>query len=244
MMSERPIKRRKLYQEVLDRLISGMATEFQPGSLLPSERDLMQRFGVGRPAVREAMHALQQMGLLRISHGERARVVTPTTDAIMEQMTNAFVLMLATNPRGLDELKEARFMLELGLVRRATRQATAADIDRLDAAHRCLIAARGDHPAFIAADMDFHALIAEIAGNAMVASVTRAVLDWLSRFRAEVVALKGAESLTIQEHEAICRAIETGDEDRAALALEQHLARANELYSKVGAQFAIDSVAI
>ncbi len=108
MPTEGRIKRRKLYQEVLDRLISSIATESPPGSLLPSERDLMQRYGVGRPAIREAMHALQQMGLLRISHGERARVVTPTTDAIMEQMTNGFVMMLATNPRGLDELKEAR----------------------------------------------------------------------------------------------------------------------------------------
>ena len=243
MPTEERIKPRKLYQEVLDRLTSSMATEFPPGSLLPSERDLMQRYGVGRPAIREAMHTLQQMGLLRISHGERARVVTPTTDAIMEQMTNGFVMMLATNPRGLAELKEARLLLEIGLVRRATRQATSADIDRLAELHRTLVSTRGDHPAFVAADMAFHGAIAEIAGNAMVASVTRAMLAWLSRFRAEAVSLRGAEALTIQEHEAIYRAIAAGDEIKAALALERHLTRANELYSKLAAQNAIESVA-
>jgi len=243
MATEAPIRKRKLYHEVLDRLISGMASEFPPGSLLPSERDLMQRYGVGRPAIREAMHAMQQMGLLRISHGERARVVAPTTDAIMDQMTNGFVMMLATNPRGLDELKEARLLLETGLVRRAIRQATSADIDRLGECHRALIAARGNTPAFIAADMAFHGTIAEIAGNAMIASVTRAMLAWLARFRTEVVSVRGAENLTIQEHEAIYRAIAAGDEAKAAAALERHLTRANELYSKLAAQNAIESVA-
>ncbi len=243
MATGEPIKRRKLYQEVLDRLVSGMATEFRPGSLLPSERELMQRYSVGRPAIREAMHALRQMGLLRISHGERARVVAPTTDAIMEQMTNGFVLMLATNPNGLDELKEARLMLEVGLVRRATQRATSADIDRLAECHRALVAARGKRSAFIAADMAFHGAIAEIAGNAMIASVTRAMLAWLARFRVEVVSVRGADSLTIQEHEAIYRAIATGDENKAAAAIERHLTRANELYSKLAAQNAIESVA-
>jgi DNA-binding FadR family transcriptional regulator len=235
MTTEEPIKRRKLYQEVLDRLVSGMAAEFPPGSLLPSERDLMQRYGIGRPAIREAMHALEQMGLLRISHGERARVVAPTTDAIMDQMTSAFVMMLAT--------KEARLLLETGLVRRATRQATSADLDRLAERQRALVAARGDHQAFVAADMAFHGAIAEIAGNAMIASVTRAMLAWLSRFRKEAVSVRGAESLTIQEHEAIFRAVAAGDEAKAGAALERHLTRANEVYSKLAAQNAIESVA-
>jgi DNA-binding FadR family transcriptional regulator len=161
----------------------------------------------------------------------------------MEQMTNGFVLMLATNPNGLDELKEARLMLEVGLVRRATQRATSADIDHLAECHRALVAARGKRSAFIAADMAFHGAIAEIAGNAMIASVTRAMLAWLARFRVEVVSVRGADSLTIQEHEAIYRAIATGDENKAAAAIERHLTRANELYSKLAAQNAIESVA-
>ena len=237
------IKRRRLYQEVLNRLVSSMTSEFPPGTLLPSERDLMLRYEVGRPAVREALHTLQQMGLLRISHGERARVVAPTTDAIMDRMTNAMVMMLATNPRGLEELKEARVLAESGLVRYATRRATAADIDRLAESHRALVSARGSRAAFVAADMRFHGLIAEIAGNAMVASIIRAMLAWLSRFRIEAVSVRGADALTIQEHEAIYRAIAAGDENKAAAALVLHLTRANELYSKLAAHNAVESVA-
>ena len=53
-----PIQRRKLFQEVLDRLLERLRQgEFQPGDQLPSERELMQFYGVGRPAVREALQA-------------------------------------------------------------------------------------------------------------------------------------------------------------------------------------------
>jgi GntR family transcriptional regulator, sialic acid-inducible nan operon repressor len=71
-----PVQRRKLFQEVLDRLLERIrAGEFAPGDQLPSERDLMQSYAVGRPAVREALQALERDGIVSISHGERARVV-------------------------------------------------------------------------------------------------------------------------------------------------------------------------
>ena len=69
-----PIARRKLSREVLDRLLSRIrAGEFPAGTWLPSERELMQAYGVGRPAVREALQSLERMGLLAIVHGEGAR---------------------------------------------------------------------------------------------------------------------------------------------------------------------------
>ena len=61
------IVRRKLSDEVFDRLKTLIASgELQPGDAMPSERELMERFGVGRPAVREAMQQLSNMGLLTI----------------------------------------------------------------------------------------------------------------------------------------------------------------------------------
>src|SRR5687767_2162620 len=66
------IVRRKLSDEVFARLKAMITSgELQPGDEMPSERELMERFGVGRPAIREAMQALAGMGLVVISHGER-----------------------------------------------------------------------------------------------------------------------------------------------------------------------------
>src|SRR5919107_6450949 len=124
------IVRRKLSHEVLDRLIGAIeAGEYEPGTQLPSERELMARFGVGRPAIREAMQALQQMGLIRISHGERARVILPTAETVVDQISGARVQLLGSNPRGLDDLKEARILFEVGLGRVATERATRESLE-------------------------------------------------------------------------------------------------------------------
>lgn len=134
----RTIERRKLSQDVVKLLMASIESgEFPAGSQLPSERELMVRFGVGRPAVREAMQTLHQMGLIQISHGERARVIQPTAETIIEQISGAMIQLLANNARGLEELKDARMLFETGLVRVATARATR---DSLEALKRAMIA--------------------------------------------------------------------------------------------------------
>jgi DNA-binding FadR family transcriptional regulator len=229
-----PVLKRKLYQEVLDRLIAAISTsEFPPGSQLPSERELMNMIGVGRPSIREAMLSLQQMGLIKISHGERARVISPTPDLIVNQISAAMIMLLAVSPRGLEELKETRLWIETALVRMAARNATAEDLDRFRTSIRELKEARGDHQRFVAADMNFHGLIADVSGNTLVAAVTRGMLDWLSRFKRDLVSVRGAERVTIDEHERIYAAIADGDADGAGTAMAEHITRANELYRQL-----------
>lgn len=226
-----PLKKKKLYQEILDRLIAAISSaEYPPGSQLPSERELMTRFEVGRPAIREAMLTLQQMGLVRISHGERARVVNPTADLIIDQISSAMIMMLAMNRRGLDDLKEARILLETGLVRLATANATAEGIEKLGSALRDLQARKGQPTQFVAADIAFHVQIAEMSGNQLIVATLRGMLEWLSRFKRDMISVRGAERITIEEHEKIFKAIASGDAEGAAAAMSEHLRRANKLY--------------
>lgn len=227
-----PVQKKKLYESVLDRLIEAITSEeFPPGSQLPSERELMAMIGVGRPSIREAMLTLQQMGLIKISHGERARVVKPTPEVIIDQISSAMVMLLVTNPRGLDELKSARIMIEVGLVRAAAERAGPNDIRFLEESVEAMRSARGDVSAFLAADMKYHEVIAGISGNSLIAAAVAGILGWLTKFRREMVSVKGAELLTIQEHEVILDAIRNRDSDAAGEAMQKHLSRANELYS-------------
>lgn len=226
------ITRRKLSHEVLDRLTSAIeAGEYGPGTQLPSERELMTRYGVGRPAIREAMQTLQQMGLIRISHGERARVILPTPETIIDQISGAMVQLLASNPRGLQDLKEARVLFEVGLARLATQRATREGLEQLRDALIACQDARGDSARFVAADMAFHRQIAAMSGNLLIAAVSQGMLEWLSRFKRELVSARGAERLTLEEHERIYKAVAGGDADAAAKAMSDHLTRANALYS-------------
>ena len=84
------IRRRRLYEEVAGRLEAMIQEgQYAPGDQLPSERELMKQFGVGRPAVREALFALQKMGLVAINSGERARVTQPTPKVVFESLAGA-----------------------------------------------------------------------------------------------------------------------------------------------------------
>ena len=104
----RPIRRRRLWEDVAHRLEEAIQDgTFPPGTLLPPERELMKLFGVGRPAVREALFALHRMGLVRISTGERASVTTPTPDTLIAHLSGAARAFLAQSG-GADQFQEAR----------------------------------------------------------------------------------------------------------------------------------------
>jgi GntR family transcriptional repressor for pyruvate dehydrogenase complex len=102
------VRRRRLYEDVaigIENLIR--EGHVGPGDPLPSERDLMKRFGVGRPAVREALFALSKMGLIAVRNGERARVIQPTAEVVVDSLAGAARHLLAA-PGGIRSFQEAR----------------------------------------------------------------------------------------------------------------------------------------
>jgi DNA-binding FadR family transcriptional regulator len=226
-----PIVRRKLSDEVFDRLRALiMSGELQPGDAMPSERSLMERFGVGRPAIREAMQQLSNMGLLTISHGERAKVRQPTAKSIFQQVDAAAHVMLSSSPASLEHLKQARCFFERGMVREAATKASAADIARLRETFEFQRAHLGDANAFIAADMRFHTQIAAISGNPLFEAISEAMLGWLKEYRTEMLRWVGRENLTLVEHEEIMKFVASGDPDAAEHAMVKHLERSADLF--------------
>lgn len=221
------ITRRKLADEVLDRLTRAIESgEYPPGSQLPSERDLMTAYGVGRPAIREALQALGQRRIIAISHGERARVVQPTPADLFLQIDHAARHLLTTSPQSLEQLKEAREFFEVGMAAEAARRARSEDIVRLEASlaaqQRCL---KISPQAFVSADMAFHTTIASITRNAVFEAVSRAMLQWLSRFHAGLLHWQKHEHITLAEHRGILDAIAARDAEQAAERMRDHLRR-------------------
>ncbi|HTT12089.1 MAG TPA: transcriptional regulator NanR [Burkholderiaceae bacterium] len=235
-MSTEAIPRRKLYQEVLDRLLERIRNgEIPPGAHLPSERELMETYAVGRPAVREALQALERSGIVEIAHGERARVVVPTAEALIEQVTGGARHLLRTQPDTLEHLKDARLFLEVGTARLAATKATDVDIARLRARlaeHRASLA---NLDGFLAKDMAFHREIAGISGNPILPAIVEAVFAWASEYYQSIVRAPGAEQLTLAEHERIIDAIASRDPEAAERAMREHLTRANVHYRQVEA---------
>lgn len=227
-----PIVRRKLADEIFDRLKAMiMSGECRPGESLPSERELMTRFGVGRPAIREALQALANLGLIAISHGERARVREVTAQSAVRQIDSVAQLLLSASPESLDHLKEARRFFERGMVSRAAELATEDDVADLRELVERQRAAVGDAVAFIRTDIAFHTRIAVITGNPIYAAVSETMLNWLQEYHAHMLIWQGKSDRTLAEHAEIVDRIAAHDPQGAELAMTGHLDRSNHLYA-------------
>ncbi len=227
------MRRQKLSEEVrrqiLDMIRSGAAA---PGDPLPSERELMEQLGVGRPAIREAMQSLETIGLIEIRHGGRARVSEPSIGRMVDQIGETMKHLLANSPASLENLKEARATFERELARIAARKRSAADIERLTEILTEQSLALSDLPRFRMLDGHFHREIATISGNPIFSALIDALFRWLTDFHADLVAVPGLEQLTLDEHGVILAAIARGDAEDAGVAMGDHLMRANDLYRR------------
>jgi DNA-binding FadR family transcriptional regulator len=226
------IVRRKLSDEVFSRLKAMITSgDLNPGDEMPSERELMERFGVGRPAIREAMQALASMGLVAISHGERARVLELTASSILRQVDTTAQMMLAKSSDTLEHLKSARIFFERGMAREAASRATDADIEELREILARQKASLDDPDAFITADMAFHSRIARVSGNPIYVAVSEAMLAWLRGYHTHMLIWSGKETVTLSEHQSIIDCLVAGDPDAAEQAMQRHLERSRALYA-------------
>lgn len=230
-MEGEPIRRRKLSHDVQERLLAMIRRrELSPGDLMPSERELMSRLMVGRPAIREAMQNLQRMGLVEIRHGERARLTEPSIGAMVEQISETMNHLLVHSSATLEHLKEARVAFETEMARIAARRRTGEDVERLEKILEAQVAARRTPEKFLELDGRFHREISAVSGNPIFASLNEALFGWLAAFHVALVRKPGLEKLTLEEHRQILKAIESGDAERAGSAMADHLNRANALY--------------
>lgn len=226
------IRRRRLYEEVEQRLAEEIRSgRLKAGDAMPSERDLMQRYGVGRPAIREALLSLRQKGLVRIGAGERTRVARPTLEAIVEGVSGPVSLMLAT-PEGVRNLQHARRFLECALARHAARHATPAQVDALRRRLQANHAALGDPAAFERTDVEFHYALALIGGNPIFASLHQATVGWLTQQRTISLMQPGALRAAYRYHARVFEAIAAHDPDAAEAAMERHLGSVERYYWK------------
>lgn len=226
------IVRMKLSDQVFGRLRELVASgELAAGDVMPSERTLMERFGVGRPAVREALQAMQSKGLITITHGGRSRVNALTAGIAFNQVDDIAKLLLSSEPANIEHLKQVRFILELGTVRIAAQKCTSKDAAELAALIEDQRAHLGDAEAFMKSDIAFHTRLASITANPLIHSITEMMLTWLFEYHSSLLLWSGREETTLIEHAAILDFLRANDDAGAVDAMENHLNRADSNFS-------------
>ena len=224
------IQRRKLFHEVADRLQGGILSGTPPvGEALPSERELMARYGVGRPAIREALLSLERGGLITISGGERARVARPSAAGMVAGLDPAVRHWLG-DPAGIRYLQSARLLLEAGLVRQAAETATGEAVERLGKALALNEAARGNPAQFERTDVAFHYVFAELSGNPIFTALHQAMIGWLTEQRSISLRAPQAEARAARSHRLVYQAVAEHNPDAAEAQMRAHLQEVSQLY--------------
>jgi DNA-binding FadR family transcriptional regulator len=225
-----PVRRRKLYEEIVEQIERLMLEgRLAPGDQLPSERDLMSRFQVGRTAVREALFALNRMGLVSLQNGERAMVTLPTPRILLNELSGSVRHMLSAAD-GVRNFQHARALFETALVRDAAANASDEDIARLEAALERNRESLGDAEAFIASDVAFHYVLAEMPRNPIFTALHAAIAEWLQEQRATSVHEHGSPDAAFSAHRRIFLAVQARDVDEAERAMRDHLAEVSRFY--------------
>jgi DNA-binding FadR family transcriptional regulator len=228
-----PIRRRKLYEEVANRIEEMIhAGGYAAGDSIPAEREIMEQFDVGRSTVREALMSLEKMGLVTLRSGERARVATPTPRVLVRELSGAARLLLAQD-KGMEQFQEARILLEVGLVRLAAVRASPADVAALEAALDANRRAIHDPAEFMRTDVAFHYTIAAITGNPIFTSLHDGVVEWLTEQRRISLQDPTSAQKACIAHERIFRAIASQDPIEAQAAMQEHLDEVVKYYWSV-----------
>ena len=230
-----PVNRRKLRDGVRDQLLAAIeGGAYVPGSELPSERELMAQMGVGRPAVREALQALEERGLISIAHGRRAQLREPPTLEIADKIVAAAAPLLDASTS--DNLADARYWFETTMVRLAAERATPTGIALLKRALADNRRAISSSEHYVVTDMALHRAIVALAGNPLFTAMGDALFSWLPRHRIRMVHVEGANLLSHDEHARLVERIAARDPNGAVKAIETHLGRSHSLYQRLRAQ--------
>ena len=203
--------------------------EWTLGSRIPSEAELASELGVGRSSVREAVRLLARDGLLDVRHGVGTFVAQPPT-------SGAGLGKLLRRARLL-EVYEVRRALEIEAARLAAERARPEDLRRL----REQLSTRHDSTTastavFVAADLDFHAAILEIAGNSILSALFDSIRPLLVDALAELVDHEPGRPDTSCAHDDLVRALESGDAEAAVAATAANLDPTMSILRKGGNQ--------
>lgn len=182
----------------------------------------MKTFGVGRPAVREAIFSLLKKGIVSSSSGRRTVVTNPTMSNIMNDL-DGLARHLLQREQSLESLFKARVFLETAVARHAAEE---IDISQVMTLEKALISNReaiGDRDRFVQTDIEFHRVLFATLDNPVFDAVNDALDSWLRDRWVKMVRDAQSEHTAYEGHLAIFNAIVERDGEAAAAAMSNHL---------------------
>lgn len=210
-----------------------LARRLVPGDRLPIENDLAERFGVSRSTVREALRELASQNLVETTRGATGGtfVVAPSTDMLAKSLTIGIEMLAGSADLRVEEMLEAREMLEVPAARLATTRGSGEQLTSIDTY------VKSRHPAGIEdrdliANWNFHTLVVRAANNPLLELMAQPIFHVLQTRFAQIRASASFKQRVDEDHRAIADAILSGNAEKASAVMLDHLAYLRPFYQE------------
>jgi GntR family transcriptional regulator, transcriptional repressor for pyruvate dehydrogenase complex len=222
----RAVKTSRLYEQIVQQVEESILKgQLKPGDQLPAERDLAQRFGVSRTAVREAVKTLREKGLVEAYTGRGTFVTNGTSQAIRQSLD---LMIKISQQEGALHLAELRRILEPEIAALAAPRIEEQLLATMREAVAAMDRNLDDREAYIEADLDFHLALAEAADNPLILALIDSIVGLLREQRSRIFQVEGGPERGQFHHKRILEAIERHDADAAREAMRAHLEQVRE----------------
>src|SRR5712671_3717764 len=220
------VRTSRLYEQIVQQIEESVLNgSLKPGDQLPAERELAQQLGVSRTAVREAVKALREKGLVEAYSGRGTFVTDGTTQAARQ----SFDLMVKIGQQeGSPHLAELRLILEPGIAALAAGRVKDEDVAAMREAVEVMERSQDDPEAYIEADLDFHLALAETVANPLILSLIDSIVGLLREQRIKIFNVEGGPQRGQVHHKRILEAMERRDAEMARTAMRAHLEQVRE----------------
>ena len=237
-MSFEAIPVSRLRQQVERQLRSAIVSKtIGEGERLPSEAELAERFGVSRPTVREALRSLAASGLIEKTPGANGgsfvrKLDASTFGAMLSESVGLFVDLGNADQSEVDALRD---IMEVPATRLAAVHRQDQDLADLGEILDAQKHASFDDPRVPQLDIDFHSTVAAASGN-QVLRVFILALHTVAQPVRHMTLTAEIGKKTVQQHQAIVRAVQRQDEAEAERAIRTHLEYLKAVRSEPGSE--------
>jgi GntR family transcriptional repressor for pyruvate dehydrogenase complex len=234
MISFQPVKTGKISQriarQIKDTILSGA---IKSGDRLPPERELVERFQASRISIREALKNLEASGLLTIKPGSGVFV----SEVNSRPMSESLASILRIKKVSMNELSEARMILEPTIARLACERMTPEDLQKLEGNIAEALAVIKSNVSARVKNIEFHALLAESSRNSVLTLTMKTLLDVLQEMSSEIVddSPENVEiaSQTVRTHKKILQALRNKDAEEVFALMRKHILKIQGSLKKV-----------
>ncbi|MCY6484589.1 FadR/GntR family transcriptional regulator [Clostridium aestuarii] len=218
-----PIKNTKVYEQVIEQ-IKGMISDgtLKRGDKLPSERDLVQQLGVSRASIREALRALDIIGLIESRQGEGNFIRESFENGLVEPLSIMFML----NESKPKEIFELRKVMEIETAALAAKRISESELEVLkDLVNK--MENSNDEEIKVKIDKKFHYTIAHASGNFVIFNILNTLSTLIDAFikdaRKEILRKDKNKNTINTQHEAIYNALKEHNPGEAATVMRKHM---------------------